>query len=105
MSPIGEISVFELVFDEDESEFDPLRRWLVQSIRAGDGLIFEQSRYFLVLPGLSENQADVIIKRLEPGVSRLGATIVLRSREDDELAESLCRRAEARIIPVEPRSD
>lgn len=103
MSPISHISVFEVLFD-DESNFDPVRRWLVESIRGGDGLIMEQSRYFLVLPGLSENKAHLIQQRLDPAMGHLGARLVLRLRQEDQLADSLCRRAEARIIPVEPRT-
>lgn len=103
MSPFTDISVFEVVFP-DEKDFDPVRRWLVQSIRSGDGLILEQSRYFLVFPGLSENKADVIQHRIQLGIRKLGAKLELRLRAEDPVAESLCRRAEARIIPVEPRS-
>jgi hypothetical protein len=103
MSPFSEISVFEVVFP-DEKDFDPVRRWIVQSIRSGDGLILEQSRYFLVFPGLSEDNANVIQSRIQRGVLNLGAKLELRPRAEDPVAESLCRRAEARIIPVEPRS-
>lgn len=97
-----DISVFELLV-EDDGDFNQVRKWLVASIRGGDGLISEQSRYFLVAPGLAEAKAEIVLRRLEPRAARLRAKLVLRRRTEDELADSICRRAEAKILPVELR--
>lgn len=85
------------------ADIDVVRKWLANSIRSGDGLMSEKGRLFVVVPGLHEDNAGSVIDRLYEEANRLGAKLILRRISEDGVADSLARRAEAKIIPVEPR--
>lgn len=95
------VAVYEI--DLNGTDPDKVRRWALANTRRGDGVFYERSRLFLVLPGVSESEVDAVPRRLSIGAIRLGAKLIPRRREEDPMAESICRRVEARILPIEPR--
>lgn len=88
-----------------ESDVQKLRKWAADNIRGGDGLVFEDSRLFIVFPSVKSSDLEHALNRLAPGARKLGADLLFRKRGDDELVDSLYRRSEALILPVFPRSE
>lgn len=91
------------VVPKEGSDIDELRKWSGSLIRDGDGLYMEDGRLFLVLVVKDIASPVAAISRLNPGAEAFNAEVVARAMGTDPIADSLYRRAESNILPVEPR--
>lgn len=96
--------VVEVVLN-DSSDLEALRKWMAENTRGGDGLVAERGRLFVVFPQLHEEGLRLAIKRLKGKVEKMGASLEVCTPGQDELADSVQRRAEAQIVPVQPRQE
>lgn len=86
-----------------QAEFHRVRKWGAEQIRDGDGLYVERGRIFLVLCAPTPTGGSSAQARLKKLAEPLGAEAKLVPVGQDDLVDSLYRRAEAAILPVEPR--
>lgn len=96
------VDVVELVCKEG-SDPDGLRRLAGQNIRTGDGVYIEEGRIFVVLADMKPEGWNAFKARLAPRIESLGGTLERRPPGTDPTADSLYRRAQSMILPVEPR--
>lgn len=97
------VDVVEFVCREG-SDVDAVRRVAGQNIRDGDGVYVEGGRLFVVLANLNHPEGWESFKaRVMPKVNLLGASLEHRIFGTDPTADSLYRRAQSMILPVEPR--
>lgn len=101
--PAHRFMVIEAV-SRDPQSFEKLRRWVSSSIREGDGFYEEGGRLFMVVPSINMVGALAVVQRLGPEAEVLGGSLVVRAVGDDDVSDSLYRRADAQILPVEPRT-
>ncbi|MEO7803448.1 MAG: hypothetical protein ABIS18_03170 [Actinomycetota bacterium] len=85
-------------------DLDTIRKVIADTIRTGDGLYVEDSRLFLVLADAGMSEAVAVVARLNGKLSGFGAEVVALPVGHDALTDSLYRRAEASILPVQPRA-
>ena len=100
--PAHRFMVIEVV-SKEPSSFEELRRWVSSKIREGDGFYEESGRLFMVVPSINMVGALAVVQRLGPEAEALGGSLVVRAVGDDDVSDSLYRRADAQILPVEPR--
>lgn len=100
--PAHRFMVIEAVSD-DPKTFEDLRRWVSSKIREGDGFYEEEGRLFMLIPAINMVGAFAVIQRLGPEAERFGGSLVVRGFGDDDVSDSLYRRADAQILPVEAR--
>lgn len=100
--PAHRFMVIEAV-SQDPQTFEDLRRWISSKIREGDGFYQESGRLFMVIPSINMVGALAVVQRLAPEAESLKGTLVVRGFGDDDVSDSLYRRADAQILPVEPR--
>ncbi len=100
----SDLAILELELHQD-ADVQILRKWAADNIRGGDGLVFEESRLFIVFPSVKSSDLEHALNRLALGARKLGADLLFRKRGDDELVDSLYRRSEALILPIYPRAE
>ena len=87
----------------DREHLLELKRWAGEITRDGDGLYVEQGRLFLLVSALEMVDLEAVMDRLRPDVEALGGTLEVRTVGGDEVADSIHRRADALVLPVERR--
>ncbi len=97
------VDVVELICG-DGSDVDAIRRLAGRSIRTGDGVYTEGGRLFVVLANMNPGGWDAFKARVTPKIEPLGGSLEPRPHGTDETADSLYRRAQSMILPVEPRN-
>ena|SRR5688500_14652872 len=100
--PAHRFMVIEAV-SSDPKSFEELRRWVASKIREGDGFYEESGRLFMLIPSINMVGALAVVQRLGPEADALGGSLVVKAFGDDDVSDSLYRRADAQILPVEPR--
>jgi hypothetical protein len=97
-----ELSVVEITLREG-ADVHVVRKWAADSIRGGDALVLEEEKLFFVLADVPPGRAALVAERLRVKGDQLGADLALRLPGSDPIADSIYRRAEAQILPVQPR--
>lgn len=96
------LAVLEIVMSDLERLHD-IRKWVLTTIRDGDGIFMEYGRLMVVLAGLVPEGGEVAARRLTPGLVEFEAKPVYVPEGADPVIDSIYRRAGAKILPVEPR--
>lgn len=97
-------TVVEIILD-DGADFEAARKWGAGSIRGGDGMIGEHSRLFIVLPVTGLEQVQAFLARMAPGSGLQRVRLEVHAFGEDELVDSIYRRAQGGIFPVQPRRE
>lgn len=101
--PREKFYIVEVIAAEDD--LTALRRWAGESIRDGDGIYLESGRLFLVISAVTLVDLESVLSRIQPDVAELGGSLKVHTMGTDDGADSIHRRADALVLPVEPRHD
>lgn len=101
--PRGSFYIVEVL--ADQQHLPQLKAWAGEITRDGDGLYVEDGRLFLIISAASLVALEAVVERLKPDVESRGGGLQIHTMGGDDVADSIHRRADALVLPVEPRAE
>lgn len=99
--PRGSFYIVEVI--ADVQHLQQMKSWAGEITRDGDGLYIEGGRLFLIISAASLMALEAVVERLRPDVEARGGSLQIHTMGRDDVADSIHRRADALVLPVEPR--